>query len=219
MKILAIDFSTSIRSVALVECAAGTSVILGQCKECGTKETNAFQLIQTVLDQAGEKRSEIDALALGLGPGSYGGIRVSLSIAQGWQLASGIQTTGIETVRVLAETARRQGHRGRIDVIVDAQRNEFYHAGFESDDNVTTLVHTLKIITRAELETLAANNSTLIGPDVTNRFAGVTEFHPDAAVLAQLAFTRNEFVSADQLTPVYIRPVEFVKAPAPRTDL
>jgi tRNA threonylcarbamoyladenosine biosynthesis protein TsaB len=219
MKILAIDFSTSIRSVALVEMSRGKTGVLGKTEESGTKETNAFQMIQTVLDQASLKQANVDALAIGLGPGSYGGIRVSVSIVQGWQVATGIKTAGIETIQVIAETARKLGHRGTVHVVIDAQRNEFYRATFELDDSCAKQTVALAIVARAELEAAARAGATLIGPDVNDRLDGVTAIHPDAAVLAESVFTQNRFVAADQLTPVYLRPVSFVKAPAPRTDL
>jgi tRNA threonylcarbamoyladenosine biosynthesis protein TsaB len=220
MKILAIDFSTSIRSVALVETSPGQArTLLGQSKESGTRETNAFQMIRAVLTQAGIQPSNVEALAIGLGPGSYGGIRVSVSIAQGWQVATGIRTAGIETVQILAETARQLGHRGTLNVVIDAQRNEFYVAAFRLDESDAKQTGALAIVTRADLERLNECDAMLIGPDLDGRVDGVTAVYPDAAVLAELAFAQNEFVTADQLTPVYIRPVAFVKAPAPRTDL
>lgn len=219
MKILAIDFSSSVRSIALVQFAPGNSSILGQATEQGTRETNAFKMISNVLDQAATGRADVDALAIGLGPGSYGGIRVSLSIAQGWQVATQIKTAGVETIHILAETARKRNHRGRIDVVIDAQRNEFYHATFELDESAATQVSPLEVLTRAELEGSIAGGANIIGPDLGDRVQGVGELYPDAAVLARLVEMHQVFVSADQLLPVYIRPVEFVKAPPPRTDL
>ena len=46
-------------------------------------------MIEEALREAGLEREQIEVLAVGLGPGSYTGIRVALSLAQGWQLASG----------------------------------------------------------------------------------------------------------------------------------
>lgn len=219
MKILAIDFSTSIRSVALVDIPVGGALsVPGRSKESGSKETNAFQMIQTVLKQAGIQPSNVDALAIGLGPGSYGGIRVSASIAQGWQVATGIRTAGIETVQVLAETARQMGHRGTLNVVIDAQRNEFYVAAFRLDEIEARQTDALAIVTRADLDALAAQGAALVGPDVSDRVEGVTAVYPDAAVLAELSMSPGTFVGADQLTPVYLRPVAFVKAPRARMD-
>lgn len=219
MKILAIDFSSSVRSIALVQFAPGNSSVLGQATEQGTRETNAFKSIETVLDQAAVDRTEVDALAIGLGPGSYGGIRVSLSIAQGWQVATQIKTAGIDTVHVLAESARQSGHRGNIEVLIDAQRNECYHMRFELNEHAVRSVGPLRIVTRADLAELIAAGGKLLGPDLADRIEGVTEIYPDAAVLAGLAAAEEAFVSADQLKPIYTRPIAFVKAPPPRTDL
>ena len=46
-------------------------------------------MIEDVLARSQMEREQIEVLAVGLGPGSYTGIRVALSMAQGWQLARG----------------------------------------------------------------------------------------------------------------------------------
>src|ERR1043165_2902603 len=85
MKILAIEFSSSQRSVAVLD---GTEV-RGAAMETATRETHAFQFISRALADAGWDRKEIECIAVGLGPGSYTGIRSAIAIAQGWQFASG----------------------------------------------------------------------------------------------------------------------------------
>jgi len=64
-------------------------------------------------------------LAVGLGPGSYTGIRVALSIAQGWQLAGGVKLLGLSSVECVAAQAQAEKISGRVNVLIDAQRNDF----------------------------------------------------------------------------------------------
>ncbi|MEI9863786.1 MAG: tRNA (adenosine(37)-N6)-threonylcarbamoyltransferase complex dimerization subunit type 1 TsaB [Limisphaerales bacterium] len=101
MTILALEFSSAQRSVAL----ARDGFVLAEASEAGGRETHAFGMIEKVLATAKIRREEIDCLAIGLGPGSYTGIRVALSIAQGWQLA--------REVKLLASVVRNasQGRR------------------------------------------------------------------------------------------------------------
>src|SRR6516164_8646139 len=97
MTILALEFSSSQRSVA----AARDGEVLAEAVETGERGTNAFGMIEKVLATAKLGRGDIECLAGGLGPGSYTGIRVALSIAQGWQLACGVKLLGIGSVDCL----------------------------------------------------------------------------------------------------------------------
>ena len=80
MTILALEFSSTQRSVAL----ARDGVVLAEASETGGRGANAFGMIETVLETAKFAREAVEVLAVGLGPGSYTGIRVALSVAQGW---------------------------------------------------------------------------------------------------------------------------------------
>ena len=95
MTILALEFSSSQRSVAV----ARDGQVLAEAATAGGREMNAFSLIERVLAEARLGRDQIDCLAVGLGPGSYTGIRVALAIAQGWQLARPIRLLGKDVVR------------------------------------------------------------------------------------------------------------------------
>src|SRR5687768_8901395 len=101
MKILALEFSSERRSVAVVE----NGDVLGEAHEQGGKHTRAFELIERALAAARLEREQIECVAVGLGPGSYMGIRIAIAIAQGWQLARGVKTAGVKS----AEEARRVG--------------------------------------------------------------------------------------------------------------
>ena len=99
--------------------------------ETGGHGANAFGMIEQVLAEAKIEREQIDALAVGLGPGSYTGIRAAISIAQGWQLARGVKLLGVSSADCLAAQARAENILGRVNVVIDAQRNEFYLATYE----------------------------------------------------------------------------------------
>ncbi len=215
MKILAIEFSSPLRSVALAEVGEGTFRVLGRAEERLGQSTHAFAMIGAVLEQAGLARSAIDCLAIGLGPGSYAGIRVSLAIAQGWQLATGVRTVGISSIECLAETARAEGVRGPVSFLVDAQRGEFYLADYELGDTGSVERSPLRIAVRAEIEHRLAARSVVMGPDILAAFPAARELNPDAVALSRLAASGPDAVSAGELQPIYLRAVSFVKAPAP----
>jgi tRNA threonylcarbamoyl adenosine modification protein YeaZ len=123
MMILAFEFSTAQRSVAL---ARDGMVLAAAVETGGYRVTNAFGLTEKVLAQAKISREEIEVVAVGLGPGSYTGIRAAIAVAQGWQLARGVKLLGVSSADSLAAQAQAAKIFGRVNVVIDAQRGEFY---------------------------------------------------------------------------------------------
>src|SRR6185369_14571863 len=111
----------------------------------------ALALIQHALNEAGIEREAIDTIALGLGPGSYAGIRAAIALAQGWQLACGVRLLGVSTVEGLATQAMAAGVVGSAHVVIDAQRREFYLASYELLQGDCRLTHPLQLVTEAEI--------------------------------------------------------------------
>lgn len=207
MTILALEFSSAQRSVAL----AREGVVLAEAMETGGyRVTNAFGLIEKVLAQAGASREAIGTIAVGLGPGSYTGIRAAIAVAQGWQLARGVKLLGVGSVACLAEQAREQGVLGRFNVVIDAQRNEFYLAQFEASAASLTEISPLRIVPAEDVAARKAAGEACLGPEM-----GRIMF-PMAATVARLAAARKDFISGDKLEPIYLRETSFVKAPTPR---
>ena len=212
MKILAVEFSSDRRSVAV----ADGSLVLGTAAETGGRPTHTFALIGTALAQAGWEREQIELIAVGLGPGSYTGIRAAIALAQGWQLGLGVRLTGLSSVECLATQLGAMGASGCRTLIVDAQRNEFYRAVYEITTGGAHEVEPLRIVTRSAIEAGLAAGELVVGPDADRWFPSARALDPDAAALARLAANRNEFLPGEKLEPIYLRETSFVKAPPPR---
>jgi tRNA threonylcarbamoyladenosine biosynthesis protein TsaB len=137
---------------------------------------------------------------------------VALSIAQGWQLATGLKLLGIGSVDCLAAQAQAEKIFGCVNVVIDAQRGEFYLATFEiSADGVKEVEH-LKIVAAAEIESRSRAGEIVIGPEVTRWFATSKNLFPSAMMLATLAAGHSNFAAGEKLEPVYLRETNFVKA-------
>ena len=214
MTILALEFSSPQRSVAVLR--TDGLAIAAEVVETGGRGTNAFGMIEQALTGAKIEREQIDVLAVGLGPGSYTGIRAAISLAQGWQLARGVKLLGVGSVETIAAQAHAEKIPGRVNVVIDAQRNEFYLATHEITADGWREIAPLKIMTKAEVESRAAGGEMLVGPEVTKWFPGGRLIFPRAAVLAELAGRRSDFTPGEGLEPIYLRETNFVKAPPVR---
>jgi tRNA threonylcarbamoyladenosine biosynthesis protein TsaB len=207
MKILALEFSSPQRSVAIVQ--------PGEFHEAlGSNEP--FAMIDDTLRDAKLEREQIDCITVGLGPGSYTGIRSAISIVQGWQLARPIKLLGVSSAKAIAAQAQAEGAASHVHVIVDAQRGEFYIATYDLASGTAREIETLRIVSAAEVTQRANAGGALIGPEVTKWFPAGKIVFPRAAILGKLALARTDFVSGEKLEPIYLRETQFVKAPPPR---
>ena len=212
MKILALEFSSDRRSVAVV----ANGQLWAQAHEARARESHALALVDEVLRAAGLEREEINCLAVGLGPGSYTGIRAAIALAQGWQLARGTEAIGVSSVECLAGQAHAEKMFGRVSMVIDAQRNEFYLARYEIAAAGWRELEPLRLASMDETRAIAKTDGFVIGPEVTRWFPAAHVLFPDASVLGRLAAARTSFLPADKLEPIYLRETDFVKAAPPR---
>ncbi len=217
MKILALEFSSAQRSVALVETAVnGETQVLCSLSEFGLRHTPIFALIQQALEKADLSREQVECLVIGLGPGSYTGIRSALAVAQGWQLARGVKLLGISSAEVLAAEAQASGISGRIQVAIDAQRNEYYLAAYDLSGGWPRECEPLHLVSAAEVEHRLAQGEIVVGSDLELKFPAARSLYPTAEKLGKIAARKSDFVSGEKLEPIYLRETTFVKAPPAR---
>jgi tRNA threonylcarbamoyladenosine biosynthesis protein TsaB len=173
-------------------------------------------MIEEALCQTRIEREQLDCLAIGLGPGSYAGIRSAIALAQGWQLAREVKLLGISSAECLAAQAAADGLVGSVTVIIYAQRGEFYLSTFEVSPETKREVQPLRLASLREVEECQRAGNLLIGPEATKWFPSGKIMFPRACMLGQLAAQRMDFVPGEKLEPIYLRETAFVKAPPPR---
>src|SRR5262245_54553811 len=113
MLILAFDTATDVATSALV----ADGEVLG---ERTSLAVTLLEDVDALLRQAGTHTRDIDALAVGIGPGSFTGVRIGLSTARGLALALDVPVAGVSTLDALAA-----GAPGALPVI-DARRREVF---------------------------------------------------------------------------------------------
>jgi tRNA threonylcarbamoyladenosine biosynthesis protein TsaB len=114
--ILAFDTATAVATSALVD----DGEVLG---ERVSRAVTLLEDIDALLRQAGARPTDVDALAVGTGPGSFTGTRVGLALARGLGLSLGAPAAGVSTLDALTA-----GSDGAYPVI-DAKRGEVFVAG------------------------------------------------------------------------------------------
>jgi tRNA threonylcarbamoyladenosine biosynthesis protein TsaB len=212
MKILALEFSSHRRSVAVAHVAEdGATEVLGSAGDAAFRGVTGLMLIDRALTEGRVRRSDIESIAVGLGPGSYAGIRSAIALAQGWQLGREVKVVGISSTHCLAEEARRRGSSGEITLIVDAQRGDVYIQKFRLGSKGCGEIEPLRIVPSSSIPT----KETVVGPEAARFVPGGIDLCPSAATLSTL-FNVGLARPAEQLEPVYLRETTFVKAPPSR---
>jgi tRNA threonylcarbamoyladenosine biosynthesis protein TsaB len=115
---LAFDTATAVATSALVDMGSdGHLEVLGE--RCSRAQT-LLEDVDALLRQAGAHPSDLDRLAVGLGPGSFTGVRIGLAVARGLALSLEVPGSGVSTLAALAA-----GAPGAVPV-VDAKRREVF---------------------------------------------------------------------------------------------
>jgi tRNA threonylcarbamoyladenosine biosynthesis protein TsaB len=217
MRILALEFSSPQPSVAVLsEDVATRSHACAEVLETGARADHLLAMVDAALGQAQIEREQIDCLAVGLGPGSYTGIRCAIAVAQGWQLARGTRLLGLSSADAIAAKAHSLGLIGPVVVVIDAQRQEFYLADYDVGTDGWRQTVPLRLATLLEVKRLEQGGAVLIGPDLAQFFPSARAVFPHASNLGKLALGRTDFIPGEKLEPIYLRETNFVKAPSTR---
>lgn len=131
--ILSIETSTSACSVALHENGHMLGTLL-LTKE-GSHSIKLTILIEQLLEFCSQKLSDLSAIAVSVGPGSYTGLRIGLATAKGLCFGLDIPLIAIPTLKVLASAYQGiQSSNIALLPMLDARRMEVYSAIYQSDN-------------------------------------------------------------------------------------
>ncbi|MGZ4268994.1 MAG: tRNA (adenosine(37)-N6)-threonylcarbamoyltransferase complex dimerization subunit type 1 TsaB [Solirubrobacteraceae bacterium] len=87
-------------------------------------------LARAVLAEAGADLAAVERIAVGVGPGTFTGLRIGIATARALAQASGAALAGVSTLRALAAAA---AHDGPVLAVLDARRGEAFAAAWEGD--------------------------------------------------------------------------------------
>lgn len=231
MRLLALDTSTRTASVA----------VLGGAREIeidhafGSHSDDLVALVDRALSEAGLRLADLDAVAVGAGPGSFTGLRIAMATAKGLCFASGLPlwtasslaALALDAVDTLAAADPPEDTAGALFVpVVDARRDEVFLGLYRAapDGGVTALaadaVLPVAAVAGAVADALARSGSSraiLVGDALAGHGAALAAAGeavsgaretPSARSVGRLAALGDHSDALRSGTPVYIRPSE-----------
>ena len=179
-RILLIESSTSLCSVALAEGGAITSYKESSAPKAHASLTAVF--IRDILSERGITLNDCDAVCVSMGPGSYTGLRVGVSTAKGLCFGSGKPLMAVGTLDTLVAQAREipglDGDLKYVIPMIDARRMEVYTAVFTPEGKQLTETAPAIIDENSFAEQLEQGQCLFIG-DGAGKCADVIR-HPNA---------------------------------------
>jgi tRNA threonylcarbamoyladenosine biosynthesis protein TsaB len=127
MKLLAIDTSSEACSLALLNEEKMASLHVIAAKQ---QAQTTLPLLNQLLQSNRVKLSELNAIILGCGPGSFTGLRIAASITQGLAYANNLPVVLVSSLAALAQAAYERLGWKKLGVAVDASMQEVYWAGY-----------------------------------------------------------------------------------------
>ncbi|MEL6538932.1 MAG: tRNA (adenosine(37)-N6)-threonylcarbamoyltransferase complex dimerization subunit type 1 TsaB [Bacteroidota bacterium] len=215
--ILSIETSTPVCSVALHR--EGQLVGLNELFLEKTHASHLTLMIEQVLANAKVDRSEISAIAVSEGPGSYTGLRIGASTAKGMAFALGIPIAAVPTLSAMAQTvANTQALSVGLCPMLDARRMEVYCQLYKPDGKLVWDTQALVVESISDFEESLDRFSILFFGDGAPKLREVLQTHPNAHLVegiypsaksvGELAwdhYKKEQFVDVAYWEPFYLK--------------
>jgi tRNA threonylcarbamoyladenosine biosynthesis protein TsaB len=228
VNILALDTAGQGCSVALL---ANGAVIERLETEPRRHAASLLPMVEACLAEAGLALADLDAVAFGRGPGSFTGLRIATSVAQGIAFGADLPVVPVSNLAATAAAALRLRGWRRVLVALDARMDEVYAAAYAlGADGLPVLVGEEALLAPAALARPGEGDSRADSPPapgegewrgvgsafaawpdlgarlgLTDTDAGIAPLARDLLGLATDAVARGAVVTAEEALPVYLR--------------
>ena len=222
MILLAIEQSTNIGSVAVLN----SQNVLGERKWIDKRtSTQLFDVLADLLKEIKVNLKSIEIYAVGLGPGSYTGLRISIAAAKAFALPGARVVYGLSSANVLAWSIFEELSPPSVTVIGDARREKLWLRQFQSKRECLLSDDKWHLITIEELMSFCRFPTVCVTSDyhrigkrlqiaTAGKVALVEERKiPSAGCLGKLIAQRSESqIQSEPLSPIYLHPAVSVPA-------
>jgi len=216
MIVLGIETSTAVCATGLS--LEGKPAIERSLIESHIHSEKLLALVQEVVSEAGISLSDVGAVAISEGPGSFTGLRIGLSTAKGLCFALGTPLVLVPTFEAIAEAAREQySDISDVVVAIDAKRDEFYVARYAVGPTGVRVVDPVAIVKADQaMRGTEGGERTLVVTDATERVSRggggslVEHVHRfcRGSVVARVGRTKalnKEFADVVSSEPLYLK--------------
>lgn len=216
--ILALDSSTDACSVALHFNGVTTHTFELAAK---SHTQRLLPMVDEILQQAGCRLNELDAIAYGRGPGSFTGLRICMGVVQGLAFGTNLPVIPISTLQAMARGFAEKNPQNDLPKLValDARMEEIYWGLFSADIIPQALNHeqVMKPAQVAEQDIILALEQKYIAIGPGWHYADMGKISPekiiidaypnakDIVVLAIEEFSKGQQISVLDAQPVYLR--------------
>ena len=172
--------------------------------------------INEVLKSSKIDRSQLDAIAVSKGPGSYTGLRIGVSAAKGLCFALNIPLIAVDTLRALAMQVVPSSSNTIIIPMLDARRQEVYTATYNSNYECITAANA-KIIEQDSFDHLVKEHKVIYigsGASKTKEITANSSANyledavPSAKEMAQLSYAKYKISDIEDVAyfePYYLK--------------
>jgi tRNA threonylcarbamoyladenosine biosynthesis protein TsaB len=130
VRVLGIESSSRRGSVALLE--DGRPIVSREHEQPNSHAELLLPLLEQLLAEAGWPKSSLDRLGVGVGPGSFTGLRAGIALGEGLSVGLDRPLIGIGSLLAMAEGALAE-HEGPCCALLDARRNELFAAVYAAE--------------------------------------------------------------------------------------
>lgn len=172
------------------------------------RHNTIFQTLETLIGETDISYNDISLFAVGRGPGSFSGMRMSFAIAQALALPEKKEVRAVSSGAALALAAAREGAK-EIAVVGDARRGQVWIGFFQSTENESiNLFRDWELVPYEQVS--VPDGTVVVSPEaerLTNFFPDIGEARfPHALEVAVLAQ-----VGSEELEPLYMHPPVFIE--------
>ena len=212
--ILSLDSTTSVCSAAIHE--DGKFLDTEFITEPRAASAQLMIAAQNLLERNGLKTSNLSAIAISSGPGSYTGLRISTSAAKGLCYALDVPLIAVNSLLVLSHAVIQETKANFYCPMLDARRMEVYCALLDEEMNFRQEVNALVLTSESFSEELNQFKIAFFG-DGAEKFKAITNHsnaifvegvQPEAKHLGYLAhnkFLKKDFESLENFEPFYLK--------------